>query len=147
MNSYNRMPSSLIGMTVLAVGLALSGNATAGDFHRLVGTIANAGGTNCTWTTPKNTSTAMEMDVFEFQTPATDSYRCCITSNGTGQDLTVRLIGLTGAPLQSVTTAVNGAACTAYNALAGGFLFECKVASGAGSPVNGGNYRICAQRQ
>ena len=80
----------------LAMGTYLfAGEAAAGDFHRLVGTIADAGGTNCTYSTPKNTSSAMEMGVFEFQTPVTDSYQCCITSNSTGQDLFVRLVGLT----------------------------------------------------
>lgn len=127
--------------------LALSGNVGAGDFHRLVGGIPDGGGTNCTWTTPKNTSTAMEMDVYEFQTPVSDSYRCCINSNATGQDLYVRLIGLTGSPLVSFTTPVNGTGCTAYTGLGGGFVFQCTVASGASSPVNGGNYRVCAQRQ
>ena len=147
MKHFNCVSSSFVAAAIVAAGTTIGGSAIAGDFHRLVGGIADAGGTNCTWTTPKNTSTAMEMDVFEFQTPAADSYRCSITSNGTGQDLTVRLIGLTGAPLATFVTAVNGVGATPYVALGGGFLFQCKVASGAGSPVNGGNYRICAQRQ
>jgi hypothetical protein len=89
----------------------------------------------------------MEMDVYEFQTPAADSYRCCINGNTTGQDLFVRLIGLTGSPLASFTTPVNGTGCTAYTSLGGGYVFQCTVASGAASPVNGGNYLVCAQRQ
>lgn len=132
---------------IMAAGLSVPGSTIAGDFHRLVGPIANGGGTNCTWTTPKNASTAMEMDVFEFGTPAIDGYRCSITGNTTGQDLTVRLIGLTGLPLASFTTAVNGVGSTPYVVLGSPFLFQCTVSSGAGSPVNGGNYRVCAQRQ
>jgi len=133
--------------SMIAGSALLASAAMAGDFHRLVGVIADGGGANCTYTTPKNTSSAMEMAVFEFQTPAADSYRCYVTSNTTGQDLIVRLIGLTGSPLASVTTPVNGAGATPYIGLGGVFLFQCTVSSGAGSPVNGGYYRICAQRQ
>lgn len=147
MKLFTRWSRLLTTAMMIVGGIMVLGTAVAGDFHRLVGTINNGGGTNCTWTTPKNTSTAMEMAVFEFQTPAADNYRCYITSNGTGQDLTVRLIGLTGGPLATVVTPVNGVGATAYTSLGAGYLFQCTVASGAGSSVNGGNYQICAQRQ
>lgn len=131
----------------LTTGLVLSTNALAGDFHRLVGSIANGGGLICTSTTPRNANTAMEIDVFEFQTPAADNYRCRITTNNTGQDLIIRLIGLTGSTLATSTTPINGAGQTAYTLLGANYLYQCTVASGAGSAVNGGDYRICVQRQ
>lgn len=68
------------------------------------------------------------------------------SANTTGQDLTVRLIGLTGAPLATCVTPVNGVCSTPFVGLGGGFLFQCTVSSGAGSPVNGGFYRLGVQR-
>ena len=79
---------------------------------------------------PKNVSTAMAMEIDEFITPAADSYRCLITGNTTGQDLFVRLIGLTGAQIGFFQTAVNGTGCTPFFGLGGGFAFQCTVASG-----------------
>ena len=137
----------VVATSAFLAGFAYSGSTVAGDFHRLVEPVANGGGLECTWSTPQNTGSAMEMAAYEFTTPAADSYRCRITSNSTGQDLTLRLIGLTGSPIVSVTTPVNGTGLTSYVSLGGGYTFQCTVASGAGSPVSGGNYRVCVQRQ
>lgn len=89
----------------------------------------------------------MQMEVFEWVTSGADSHRCCIFNNNTGQDLFLRLIGLTGSPLVSFQTAVNGTGCTPFIGLGGGFAFQCTVSSGAGSPVVlGGFYRVGACR-
>jgi hypothetical protein len=106
----------------------------AGQFKNLHGGIAN-GSCNSAHSSPKNVSSAMAMEVFEFVTPVADSYRCCILSNATGQDLFVRLIGLTGAELAFFNTAVNGTGCTPFIGLGAGFAFHCTVATGAGNPV------------
>jgi hypothetical protein len=131
--------SSSVGLwaltIALATGLLWGGGATAGQFKNLHGSIPD-NGCNSAHSSPKNVSSAMAMEVYEFVTPVADSYRCCILSNTTGQDLFVRLIGLTGSPLQSFQTAVNGTGCTPLNALGAGFAFQCTVASGAGSPVS-----------
>jgi predicted small integral membrane protein len=90
----------------------------------------------------------MAMEVFEFVSPAVDTYRCCIQSNTTGQDLFVRLIGLTGVQLAAIQTGVNGNGCTAFIGLGAGFAFQCTVASGAGSPVGAAaHYVLGACRQ
>ncbi len=131
---------------LVTLGVSFLGTAEAGQFKRLTGSnlLAN-GGFLQVYATPLNTGTAMEMDVYEFQSVA-DSWRCFISANTTGQDLTVRLIGLTGAPLATCVTPVNGACFTPFVGLGGGFLFQCTVSSGAGSPVNGGFYRLGVQR-
>jgi hypothetical protein len=71
----------------------------------------------------------MAMEVFEFTAPG---YRCCIQQNSTGQGLFVRLIGLTGSPLASALTAVNGGGCTGFINLGAPFAFQCTVAREAG---------------
>lgn len=145
---YRKMALVIIVAAGLLALPLFAGDANAGQFKRLVGTIADFGGQIVAHASPLNTSTAMEMDVYEFTTPAADSYRCRIIGNTTGQDLTVRLIGLTGSPLASCTTPVNGPCDTPYTALGGGFLFQCTVSSGAGSPVAAGaHYVITVQRQ
>jgi hypothetical protein len=127
----------------LATGITLPGEALAGQYKDLHGAIPNAGCISA-HSSPRNVSSAMAMEVYEFITPAADAYRCCITSNTTGQDLFVRLIGLTGAQLGVFQTAVNGVGCTAFINLGAGFAFQCTVASGAGSPVNATAHSILA---
>lgn len=143
-NNFFRIAVVAISAVIV---VALVGDVYAGNFKRMVGVMADGGGVNCAYVTPKNTGTAMEMDVYEFQTYVADSYRCCISGNTTGQDLYVRLIGLIGNPLASFVTPVNGTGCTGYIGLGASYLFQCTVASGAGSPVNGSWYRLCVQRQ
>jgi len=130
---------SIVGLLALTIALATvllwGGGAMAGQFKNLHGSIPD-GGCNSAHSSPKNVSSAMAMEVFEFVTPVQDSYRCCILQNSTNQDLFVRLIGLTGSPVQSFQTAVNGTGCTPFNVLGAGFAFQCIVASGAGSPVS-----------
>jgi len=135
----------MTGLVVMAIALATilvwSGGAMAGQFKNLHGSIAN-GACNSAHSSPKNVSSAMAMEVFEFVTPVQDNYRCCIQSNSTGQDLFVRLIGLTGSPLASFQTAVNGTGCTPFTLLGAGFAFHCTVATGAFSPVGAGAHYV-----
>jgi hypothetical protein len=131
---------------VVAV-LAFSEDVAAGQFKRMVGSLPNAGSFSA-HASPRNTSTAMELDVYEFQTPAADAYRCGVTQNSTGQDLFVRLIGLTGTVLASCQTAVNGVCVTPFIGLGAGFVFQCTVSSGAGSPVTAtAHYTFTVTRQ
>ena len=145
------MTHSLKSIRVLAIALSTvllgAGGAMAGSYKDLHGTIPNAGCISA-HSSPRNVSTAMAMEIYEFVSPAADNYRCCISSNTTGQDLFVRLIGLTGVQLGSFQTAVNQGGCTPFVGLGGGFAFQCTVASGAGSPVSGAaHYVLGACRQ
>jgi hypothetical protein len=140
------MFKTLAMAALFTLGVSFLGTAEAGQFKRLTGSNLLAdGGILQVYATPLNTASAMEIDVYEFQTVA-DSWSCRVTANTTGQDLVVRLIGLTGAPIATCVTPVNGTCATPAIALGGGFLFQCTVASGAGSPVNGGFYRLGVQR-
>lgn len=140
---------NIVAMTaILATGLVLSRDAMAGSF-KIIDTAGLAdGGARIVHSSPFNVGSAMEIEVFEWVTNVGgDSWRCGINSNSTGQDLTVRLIGLLGAPAASCTTPVNGTCATAFVGLAGGFAFQCTVSSGAGSPVSlGGHYTLFVQR-
>lgn len=134
------------GVGLYAAGL-LSGQAMAGEFKNLHSPVPNAG---CVYaySTPTNQNTAMGIEYYEFVTPAADNYRCCITANTTGQDLVVRVLGLTGAPAASAVTPVNGTACTPYAGLSAPFAFQCNVSGGSGSPVIANSYyRIAVCRQ
>jgi len=121
--------------------LPWSGAAMAGQFKNIHTTIPG-GGCVSAHSSPENVNSAMAMEVFEFVTPAVASYRCCISNNTTGQDLFVRLIGLTGAQLALFQTPVNGTGCTASIGLGSPFAFQCTVASGAGSPVGAGAHYV-----
>ena len=75
------------------------------------------------------------------------SYRLRILQNSTGQELNLRLIGLTGAQLTSCATAANGLCDTPSIALGANFLFQATIATGAGNPVGAGAlYTIAIQR-
>jgi hypothetical protein len=140
------MFKTLAVAALFTFGISFLDTAEAGQFKRLTGSNLLANGAFLqVYATPVNTGTAMEMDVYEFLSVA-DSWRCFVSANTTGQDLTVRLIGLTGAVLGTCVTPVNGICQTPFVGLGGGFLFQCTVSSGAGSPVNGGFYRVGVQR-
>lgn len=131
----------------LATGILLfDAKASAGEFKNLTA-IPNASCVNV-HSSPLNVNSAMAMEVFEFTAPAADGYRCCIQQNSTGRGLFVRLIGLTGSPLASALTAINGGGCTGFINLGAPFAFQCTVASGAGAPiVANGHYILGACRQ
>lgn len=141
------MFKTLAVAALFTFGVSFLGTAEAGQFKRLTGSnLLPNGGSIQALGSPLNTGPAMEMDVYEFQSVA-DSWRCFVNANTTGQDLTVRLIGLTGAPLATCVTPVNGTCATPFVALGGGFLFQCTVSSGAGSPVLPNSfYRVGVQR-
>ena len=131
----------------LCAATFLSDGAMAGQFKYVHTPIPNA---NCVfmYSTPTNQSTAMGMEIYEFTTPAADNYRCCITANTTGQDLVIRLLGLTGAPAANGFTPVNGTGCTPYAGLGAPLPFQCSVSGGGGSPVVANSYyRIAICRQ
>jgi hypothetical protein len=142
-----RHSASAIVAAALLGGLSASEGAVAGQFKFMQQPVPNA---SCVYAyvTPTNQSTAMTMGVFEFVTPAADNYRCCITANSTGQDLYVNMLGLTGVPLGSFQTPVNGGGCTPFRCLGAGFAFQCKVASGPGSAATPNSvYRFAVCRQ
>jgi len=127
----------MVGFAVvitLATLLLWGAGAIAGQYKNFPDSIPDAA-CSVAHSSPRNVSSAMEMEVYEWVSPAGDSYQCCINQNNTGQDLFVRLIGLTGTVLESFQTPVNGTGCTPFVGLGAGFAFQCTVASGAGSPV------------
>ena len=95
-----------LGAAVLVAG----GPAIAGQFKRLTRVASLAAGAQAVaFSSPQNQGAAMEMDVFEYlSAPAGASYRCRITSNGTGRALTLARVGVNGAIQASCTTPVNG---------------------------------------
>jgi hypothetical protein len=136
---------------ILALTFGFFDGANAGQYRRVDQTATLAvGGQVFFRVSPFNHNSAMEMDVWEWlSAPAGGSYRLRIIQNNTGQDLTIRMIGLTGTQLGAVTctTPVNGVCNTPSIALGGNFLFQAIVASGAGSPVVAGSqYTIAIQR-
>lgn len=140
---------ALTSMLVIVFGTLQP--ASAGQYRRVDQTATLAVGAQVFFrVSPTNHNTAMEMDVWEFLSRnGAGSYRLRIVQNSTGQDLTVRMIGLTGTQLGAVTctTAVNGVCDTPSIALGANFLFQAIVSSGAGSPVGAGAlYTIAIQR-
>lgn len=137
--------------SVLAILFGTHQSANAGQFRRVDQTANLAVGAQIFFrVSPTNHNTAMEMDVWEFLSRnGPGSYRLRILQNNTGQDLTVRMIGLTGTQLGAVacTTPVNGVCDTPSIALGSNFLFQAIVSSGAGSPVGANTlYTIAIQR-
>lgn len=132
----NRITSLLISLSLLT--LAFASQATAGQFKTLddVASLAQGGNVQA-YSSPKNTSLAMEMETYEWKTGPTDRYRCSIFSNVTGQDLQLKLVGLTGSAISSCVTAVNGTCSTTCANIVGGAKFSCTVTSGYGSPIAG----------
>jgi hypothetical protein len=133
--------------TALAAALFATTDASAGQFKRLDATASlGVGGQVTAWANPQNHNIAMEMDTYEFLS-ASGNWRCRILFNNTGTGLHLSLVGLTGTVLQSCTTPVNGTCDTPDIGLGGDFLFQCIVASGAGSPVGANSlYQIGIQR-
>jgi len=125
---------------ILAAGLVLSRDAVAFDFKTISTAGLGDGGARFVHVSPFNVNTAMETTVFEFVTNVADSWRCGITQNNTGQDLTVRLVNLLGFPVASCVTPVNGTCATPFVGLVGGFAFTCTVSGGTGSPVALGSH-------
>jgi hypothetical protein len=133
-------------MVGAAAALGAAG-AQAGEFKTLNTQSLPVGGVIHAYSSPKNTSSAMEMEVYEWQTPAGGTYNCGIDLSNGVPPLHVNLIGLTGAPLASCTT-VSGTCTTPTISLGGGFKFMCTVSSGAGSAAIGDLawYRIAVKR-
>jgi hypothetical protein len=139
---------AVFGAVIVAV-LVFSGEAPAGQFKRIIGGgLTDGGGFVFAHASPRNFGNAMEMDVYEFETPASDSYRCGILNNNTGRSLNVRLVGVNGTIINSCATPVNGTCATPFVGLFGGLLFQCTVSTGFGSPVTDpAYYRFFVQRQ
>lgn len=118
------------------VGISIAGPATAGQFKRLDASSLAVGGQIAALASPQNQGAAMEMDVFEFQTPAAGgSFRCRILSNTTGQTLNLRFMGVNGTIISSCAAANNGSCDAGTFSLVGNLLFQCLVATGNGTPV------------
>jgi len=136
---------------LFTLSVSFLGTAEAGRFRKLTGSnLLPNGGSIQIYASPLNTGTAMEIDVYEFQTTAVqDRWRCFVNANNTGRALNVRMIGLTGEPLPTVkcVTPVNGTCATPFVGLGANFLFQCTVSSGSGSPVRPNSfYRVGVQR-
>jgi hypothetical protein len=139
----------------LTIGLAAAvlvsgGSAIAGQFKRLTRVASLAPGAQVgAFSSAQNQGAAMEMDAYEYlSAPAGASYRCRITSNGTGRALTLARLGVNGTIQASCTTAVNGTCDLPFVFHAGNLLFQCIVATGNGSPVTtGSTYAFAVQRE
>lgn len=139
--------SSALVVGATMASLAPTG-AMAGQFKTLNTQGLAPGGQVGVFSSPKNTSSAMEMEVYEWPSPASGTYNCGIALNSTGQVLRVNMIGLTGVSIGSCTTVAGGTCSTSSVSLGGGFKFMCTVASGAGFPISsdGSWYQIAVRR-
>ena len=140
---------TLVMVALFTLGVSFLGTAEAGQFKRLTGSnLRPNGGSIQVYASPLNTNTAMEIDVYEFQTTAVqDSWRCFVNANSTGRALNVRMIGLNGIVIASCTTPVNGTCGTPFVGLGANFLYQCTVSTSAGAPVRPGSvYRVGVQR-
>ena len=128
-------------MGVAASGLLAATAAQAGQFKTLnTGDLA-AGGSVQAYSSPQNTDSAMEMEVFEWLTPAAGgAYSCNILYNGTGRVLNMSLIGVNGTVVNSCAAAAGGTCSTPIIALAGNTKFQCLTATSFGAPVAAGVY-------
>jgi hypothetical protein len=120
--------------------LATSPAAQAGQFKNVnIDSISNPGCVTV-HSSPQNQGPAltavMEIETFEFTTPAADGYKCCIISNATNQKLIVRLMNLSATPVSNaITPVVNGTACTGFVGLNSAFAYQCTVSGLVNSPV------------
>lgn len=129
--AFRRLP--LLLATAL---LALADTAQAGQFKRLNASGLAVGGQIAALASPQNQGAAMEMDVYEFQTPTNGgSFRCRILTNTTGQTLNLRFIGVNGTIIASCAAANNGSCDAGTFSLVGNLLFQCLVATQNGAPV------------
>jgi hypothetical protein len=136
----------LVLVTVVTM-LANSGqSAYAGQSKRLNASGLAVGGLMQVISSPQNQGAAMEMDTYEVLT-AGGNHRFRILSNGTGQVLNLKLIGVNGNIVSSCTAPVGGTCTTPNLALIGNLLFQVIVATQNGAPVNPGSiYRFGVQR-
>src|SRR5690349_17805468 len=108
-----KLLSAVLALTsVLAIIFGTLQPANAGQFRRIDQSAGLAvGGQIVLRVSPTNHNGAMEMDSWEFLSRVgAGSYRLRILQNNTGQDLTIRMIGLTGVQLGAAacTTPING---------------------------------------
>ena len=145
----NSMLSILALTTLLATGLVWNGEVIAGQFKRLTGSnLLGVGGSISAHASPRNQGTAMEMDVYEYQSAAVAAnYRCSITQNSTGRALRLRRIGVDGSITATCITAINGVCSLPLVAHAANLLFQCTVATASSQPVSAtAHYTIAVQR-
>lgn len=139
-----------LALAATAGGVLLGTSAaSAGQLKTLNTQVLGVNGQVTAYSSPKNTNSAMEMEVYEWQTAAVQvNWRCRILSNQTTRALSLRMIGLTGVELASCTTAPGGTCDTPSVTLGATFKFMCTVATGAGSPIPSDTswYRIAVQR-
>jgi hypothetical protein len=125
---FHGLFSSLIGMA--AAGLLASNAAQAGQFKTLNTQSLAVGASVIAHSSPKNSGSAIEMEIFEWPSASTGGkYRCNILSNSTGTTLTIRLIGVTATPLGSCSALPGGSCSTPIIGLLGDFKFLCIVAT------------------
>jgi len=131
-------------MGVATSGLLAATAAQAGQFKTLNTETLAVGEAVQAYSSPQNMSQAMEMEVFEWLTPALDglhAYSCNILDNGTGQVLNISLIGVNGMVISSCSAAPEGSCSTPIApdmGLIGNLKFQCLTATSFGAPVAAG---------
>ena len=128
-------------MGVAASGLLAASVADAGQFKTLNTANLAAGGSVQAYSSPQDTNSAMEMEVFEWPTPAAGgAFSCNILYNGTGQVLNMSLIGVNGTVINSCGAAAGSSCSTPIVSLAGNTKFQCLTATSFGASVAPGVY-------
>jgi hypothetical protein len=115
----------------IPTALLASKLAQAGQYKTLLDTESLAVGESVlAHSSPKNSGTAIEMEIFEWRSAsAGGDYRCNILSNKAGTTLTIRLIGVSATPLGSCDAPSGGSCSTPTISLLGKFKFLCIVAT------------------
>ena len=144
---FHGLFSFVMGMAA-AAGLLASNAAEAGQFKTLNTESLAVGASVIAHSSPKNSGTAIEMEIFEWRSAsAGGSYRCNILSNKAGTTLTIRLIGVTATPLGSCNAPPGGSCSTPIISLLGDFKFLCIVAtSNNGLASANGHYIMSVSR-
>jgi len=147
----NALLASALATGAAAVLLAPIGVA-AGQYKTLSTETLAPGAQVQVTSSPKNSGTAIELEVYEFKAVAGGAqYRCRITANGTGQSLGLKFIRVDGTVIGSCVAPPGGGCNTAYSAtvIPGGNKPLCLVHTDFNRLVVGANptYTMAVQRR
>jgi hypothetical protein len=146
----NLQPIALLSaLAICAAAMPLAPtDVKAGQYKTLSTELLEAGSFVPATSSPKNSGSAMELEVYEFKTAAGASYRCEILTNVTGVSLNIRLIHVTGVEVASCIAPAAGACNTAYVAFGPHLKPLCLVATAPNSAVVGANpiYTMAVKR-
>jgi hypothetical protein len=138
-SEFHGLFSSVMG--IAAAGLLAATAAQAGQFKTLNTASLAVGASVQAYSSPQNTNDSMEMEVFEWPTPAAGgTYSCDILLNETGRVLNISLIGVNGTVINSCSAAAGGSCSTPIVGLAANTKFQCLTATSFGAPVGAGVY-------